>query len=357
MAQPVETASLPDEHSMARQGKARQGDTKKGKTEKKTSAAGFEPARTNYNINRANSCDAYSLLDELPSRNSAQLAEVLNTLVKKNLVEFMTLGTTLQVRALSSDEFTKQSSLTEDENKVYQWIRQSQTKGTWIKDIKTKSGMHAQVVTQTIKNLEKRGLIKSVKSVKHPTKKLYMLSELEPSTEVTGGTWYTDQELDVEFIDQMSEQLRKYIYAKSRAPDSDAILSSSHEYPTCTDLHLWLKRSGISSAVLEAADVQMLLDRLVYDGTIERIQRTPEVLAAITMNGGRAVNFGNDDDDDDFADMDEEIWCYRATRMLEREAAAWTGVPCGKCPVFSFCKEGGPVSPSTCVYLKKWLDF
>ena len=70
------------------------------------------------------------------------------------------------------------------------------------------------MVTLAIKQLERQGHIKSVKSVKTPTKKLYMLTEFEPSVELTGGAWYTDDVLDVEFIDQLSHQLLKYITAK-----------------------------------------------------------------------------------------------------------------------------------------------
>lgn len=47
-----------------------------------------------------------------------------------------------------------------------------------------------------------------------PTRKVYMLYELEPSVELTGGAWYTDQELDVEFIDQLSNQLYRFIVSK-----------------------------------------------------------------------------------------------------------------------------------------------
>jgi DNA-directed RNA polymerase III subunit RPC6 len=30
-------------------------------------------------------------------------------------------------------------------------------------------------------------------------------------------------------------------------------------------------------------------------------------------------------------------------------------MPCGKCPVFSFCQEGGPVNATECVYIEDWL--
>ena len=76
--------------------------------------------------------------------------------------------------------------------------------------------MHIHVVNNCIKSLEKKNLIKSIKSVKNPTRKVYMLTEYEPSAEVTGGAWYTDQEFDVEFIDTLAKQCYKFVLAKVR---------------------------------------------------------------------------------------------------------------------------------------------
>ena len=56
--------------------------------------------------------------------------------------------------------------------------------------------------------------MKAIKSVKHPTRKLYMLMELTPSVEVTGGPWFTDQELDVEFVEHLTNTCYKYITLK-----------------------------------------------------------------------------------------------------------------------------------------------
>lgn len=41
-----------------------------------------------------------------------------------------------------------------------------------------------------------------------------MLMELTPSVEVTGGPWFTDQELDVDFVEQLTNQCYKYILMK-----------------------------------------------------------------------------------------------------------------------------------------------
>ncbi|RKP27866.1 RNA polymerase Rpc34 subunit-domain-containing protein, partial [Syncephalis pseudoplumigaleata] len=86
---------------------------------------------------------------------------------------------------------------------------QLDTMSIWTKTIKIRTNLHQQVVARCIKTLEQKNLIKSVKSVK-----LYMLIELTPSTEVTGGPWFTDQELDVDFIETLSSQCYKFIYSR-----------------------------------------------------------------------------------------------------------------------------------------------
>lgn len=47
--------------------------------------------------------------------------------------------------------------------------------------------------------------------VQYPTRKLYMLEGLEPSVALTGGPWYTDNELDTEFIDTLIKACFKFI--------------------------------------------------------------------------------------------------------------------------------------------------
>lgn len=43
-----------------------------------------------------------------------------------------------------------------------------------------------------------------------------MLYDVTPSSEVTGGAWYTDQELDTDFIETLAVTCYKYIYSRVR---------------------------------------------------------------------------------------------------------------------------------------------
>lgn len=74
---------------------------------------------------------------------------------------------------------------------------------------------------------------------------------------------------------------------------------------------------------LAEADIRHLLDVLVYDAKVEKVA------------GGTR---------------------YKAVRNLG-SINGFTDSPCGRCPVFDLCEDGGPVSASTCVYFEDWLNF
>lgn len=72
-------------------------------------------------------------------------------------------------------------------------------------------------MAKTLKILEQRNLIKTVRSVVSKSKKLYMVYDLEPAKEISGGAWYTDQEFDHEFIEFVSKEIISHVRAKDVA--------------------------------------------------------------------------------------------------------------------------------------------
>lgn len=47
-----------------------------------------------------------------------------------------------------------------------------------------------------------------------PTRKIYMLTGIAPSVELTGGPWFTDNELDVELVETLKKVVRKFLQQK-----------------------------------------------------------------------------------------------------------------------------------------------
>lgn len=125
-------------------------------------------------------------------------------------------------------------------------------------------------------------------------------------------------------------------------------------YPTAREIAEMISAGNITQGTtLTVSDVQQLVDLLVYDGLVEpvRIGRKdgyrivrPAVVDPIPltdfMRGG----------DDDVRELQE------AGEMGAPPLSnGFTEAPCGKCPVFELCEEGGPVNPGNCVYFRRWL--
>ncbi|KAF4717553.1 DNA-directed RNA polymerase III subunit RPC6, partial [Perkinsus olseni] len=103
--------------------------------------------------------------------------------------------------------------------------------------------------------LEARRLIKKVTSVQHKSRKVWMLYELEPSKEVSGGNWYRDGRLDTDLIERLRQCCLDYITNQNRAV-------------TCEDVHRYVVSQGvshISHSVEEIGDVlrSLELDRVI----------------------------------------------------------------------------------------------
>lgn len=62
--------------------------------------------------------------------------------------------------------------------------------GLWTKDMKLRTNLAQPVIQKILKTLETRRLVKSVKNINNPSRKVFMLYELEPSRELTGGAWW-----------------------------------------------------------------------------------------------------------------------------------------------------------------------
>lgn len=114
------------------------------------------------------------------------------------------------------------------------------TTGIWTKTLTSSTQLPRTTITKVLKILEGKKTVKTVKSVKvrpplrgsqclscwsadildrysasqNPTRKIYMLANLVPSVELTGGPWFTDNELDTEFVDALKRLCKKIIEQK-----------------------------------------------------------------------------------------------------------------------------------------------
>ena len=119
---------------------------------------------------------------------SAEMLTALNDLMKKGkVVACPGMDKALVFRLQSDEDAAKMRDLTAEDRLVYQEIEQSQNKGASTKDLRSKTGLQAPALTKALKKLETRKLIRQVKSVASKNTKIYMLIDLEPGREITGG--------------------------------------------------------------------------------------------------------------------------------------------------------------------------
>ncbi len=202
---------------------------------------------------------------------------------------------------------------------VYQVIYQSGNTGIWTRDMKQRTNLAQGKITKILKVLEERGLVKSVKSVQNASRKVYMLSSLEPAKEITGGPWYgADQQPDKEFIDTIRQVVAAYV---DKHPGG---------YASVEEVAEKIASSGVSNQILQVEDVENILKTLVYDNVLDQF--------SIADHSGNASRV------------------YGKSKLNVPDGIPFTDIPCGVCPVFNECHEGGQVAPEKCDYYKKWLE-
>ncbi|KAK9472195.1 RNA polymerase Rpc34 [Dipodascopsis tothii] len=319
-----------------------------------------------------------------------KLMGLIQEIMNMGLVKMLKQGDDLCYQAIHKSEAEKIQSMGKDEAMVYSYIEASGAEGIWTKTIKAKTNLHQTVVQRCLKMLEGKRYIKSVKSVKNPTRKIYMLASIQPSAEVTGGPWFTDNQLDTEFISSLLTIIFRYIASESSpsADEQDEVLRRQQDalkkarksqakkagkkkhkaeeapvvgpvvdkvrpedvvydqvsfttayktYPTLDNVQEFVQTSGITTVDLARADIKALCDVLVYDGKVESLDEGFSF---------RAIKSAVDD-------------AETASTVADTAAVIQPGglseAACGSCPVFKLCKPQGPVNAEECVYLEQWL--
>uniref|UniRef100_A0A3B4Z1P4 DNA-directed RNA polymerase III subunit RPC6 n=1 Tax=Stegastes partitus TaxID=144197 RepID=A0A3B4Z1P4_9TELE len=207
------------------------------------------------------------------------------------------------------------------------------------RDIRFKSNLPLTEINKILKNLESKKLIKAVKSVAASKKKVYMLYNLQPDRSVTGGAWYSDQDFESEFVEVLNQQCFKFLQSKAEAArDSkqSPMVQRNSSFATSHEVWKYICELGISKVDLSMDDIETILNTLIYDGKVE-----------MTVIAAKEGTVGS---------VDGQMKLYRGVNAVIQPTGL-VKTPCGLCPVFEDCHEGGEISPSSCIYMSEWLDF
>eukprot|EP00123_Amoebidium_parasiticum_P020579 comp52870_c0_seq1/m.47712 comp52870_c0_seq1/g.47712 ORF comp52870_c0_seq1/g.47712 comp52870_c0_seq1/m.47712 type:complete len:305 (-) comp52870_c0_seq1:982-1896(-) len=278
---------------------------------------------------------------QLPDTTQQERMTALQALVDKGKVQLrMEKNGSLVFHATTAPDPIQ--GLSKEERLVYQFIDEAGNMGIWTRDLRYKANLQQTQMNKILKNLENRQIVKAVKSVVASKKKLYMKFELEPDRSLTGGAWYSESEFDEDFVQVLLETCTSFI--RARAMEAQARHTTDrwrNSYVTAREVHTHISRSGISNVSLQEEDVECLLNTLVYDGKVE-LATSGTTITPTRDSTGAPIPLGTS--------------LYRATDATP-PSNGFTKTPCGVCPVFELCYDGNPISPTTCVYMKEWLEY
>ncbi|KAK8100665.1 DNA-directed RNA polymerase III subunit RPC6 [Apiospora kogelbergensis] len=307
-------------------------------------------------------------------------------------------------RLRPQEEANKYRGLEKDQVLVYSWIDNAGGEGIWQQTLRNRTGItQDQQFKNILKQLETKRLITSFMSVQNASHRCWIKASIKPSIKVTGGPWYADGDLDESFInillnvvfdfikDQGSYSTRAgggstargastspvlpkkvlkgkesdiAVAARGRKRDADAITNDDESTPlkarrantqqrillpmpagynnyiTLTEITERIAAANITRGTkLKESDVKQLLDVLIYDSRIEEIKVGRRV-------GYRAMRISK---------HDPANFVPGSVPSYDLPSNGLTEAPCGRCPVFELCQEGGPVWAGGCEYFDEWL--
>ncbi|KAF8365973.1 hypothetical protein PRIPAC_83802 [Pristionchus pacificus] len=246
--------------------------------------------------------------------------ECLNRLLAAHKVELIQVDGALRVKMKKEEH----AGLSNEERVLLTLVDEGSNKGIWIKNLRDNSGLSQIQIRKALKTLETKKLIKAVKGV-GTTKKCYMPYDAVEDVSITGGTFYSDRQLDSELVQTLlSVCVAMLTNRRKQAVDrnpTDLLLQKQASFATAGEVATFIRDRKILHVPISDDDIERILEVAVLDGLIER-----------RSDGAVRV-------------IDQSI--IRSSPLVS--------VPCALCPVAIDCAAGKEINPCDCKYLTDWL--
>jgi predicted transcriptional regulator len=320
---------------------------------------------------------------KLNSRDSlADLADVINQLLTEGRLHlYSNSEKSLHYRLLDNDVREMLKNLSDSDMSVYDAVSESERKGIWIKDLKRKTRLQDKEAKKSLKLLQSRGLIKSVRSIAGKNRRVYMLSKLEPSRDVVGGAWYSEgDDFDGRFVQECNKLVFKCL--TEEGPQTADFIAA-----WVTNLADTLKLFNDDTSV-GPSDLANLVYAMELDGTLKKTVQHPTlgpdqtlkeyiddpdcqmqnlqpistvVYEISSYNTVSTVNYRGVKYDDPssssssssssplLADLTTNSARKETNDMADNTLAFSC---CVTCPVAKLCVDGGVINAKNCPYLK-----
>ncbi|VDK44013.1 unnamed protein product [Anisakis simplex] len=248
--------------------------------------------------------------------------ETVNSLLSSGKVEMLP-GTKQGSFSLRIRRGTQIADASPEEQLIYSLIEESDKMGIWIREIRSRTGLPQTQVRKALKVLEQRKLVKFVKAI-GTSKKCYMLYNVEADESLTGGAFYSEQQLDSQFVQTLVHLCVSMLQSKRKQSEEthrgDPSTAREYSYVRSSDIAQFVRDKGVCRVQLSLNDIESVLAIAVLDRAIE--QRSDGMYRALGNSPSRC-----------------------ATSRL----------PCLYCPLLSDCIPGDEIAPENCEYFNQWL--
>ncbi|ORM39542.1 DNA-directed RNA polymerase III subunit RPC6 [Babesia sp. Xinjiang] len=198
---------------------------------------------------------------------------------------------------------------------VFCAIETAGDRGIWTADIKKLCEITGNQLTRSLRVLvEQHGLVKQVTNVHQKNRKLYMLFNVKPARELTGGSFYFNGEFNEILVEHIQEQVGGFL--------------AKYQGSSLTQITNFLKTSDKISGEVVEEDVLSIIKTLMLE---------EKVYSAPTATGNTIY-----------------IWAGGANVSFASKAF---GTPCFKCDISNACQlsKEHEICPAKCNYLNQWL--
>ncbi|XP_053429281.1 DNA-directed RNA polymerase III subunit RPC6-like isoform X2 [Nycticebus coucang] len=114
------------------------------------------------------------------------------------------------------------------------------------------------------------------------------------------------------------------------------VIQRNSSFASSHEVWKYICELGISNVELSMEDIETILNTLIYDGKVD--------MTIITAKEGTVGS------------VDGHMKLFIAVNPIIPPMGL-VRPPCGLCPVFDDCHEGGEISPSNCIYMTEWLEY
>ena len=127
-------------------------------------------------------------------------------------------------KVVSEEQASRMRDLSYEEQLVYQVVTDSGSTGAQAFQFRSVlGGMNTTKINALLRSMEKKGVIKSLKSVSKGNKKVFLLADIEPSVEVTGGLTGTSS-FDLALIEEVQLKVENHVRARGTLSHRDLII-------------------------------------------------------------------------------------------------------------------------------------